>query len=201
MDLKYDVYNLQNAVGSGESRQYVRLIQQEPMTTQELESAIQERCSLTRGDVAAVLSELHDLCVQSFKFGRRFYIPGIGYFSLSAGLEIPESNPDKKITAKEVRITGINFRPETKLLKEVSLNTTFVRDRHTTQSPKYSEEKLWAKLKDFLKDESFITCSTFRFISGLTQYSAQKWLLHFCSKGLLVKDGPQKSPIYRLKEK
>ena len=66
MDLKYDIYSISNAAGSGEQRKYVRLQQQEAMTASELEATIQNRCSLTKGDVAAVLKELHDIAVQEF---------------------------------------------------------------------------------------------------------------------------------------
>lgn len=75
MDLKYDIYTIKNSQGTGENRQYVRLVQHEPMTDKELETAIQNRCSLTKGDVAAVLRELHDICVQEFTMGRRVHIP------------------------------------------------------------------------------------------------------------------------------
>ena len=50
MDLKYDIYTIKNSQGTGENRQYVRLVQHEPMTDKELEAAIQNRCSLTKGD-------------------------------------------------------------------------------------------------------------------------------------------------------
>lgn len=84
MELKYDIYMLNNAQGTGEKRQYVRIVQHEPMTEKQLQEKIQSRCSLTKGDVAAVLAELHDLLVEEFSMGRRFYIPEIGYFSMSA---------------------------------------------------------------------------------------------------------------------
>ncbi len=199
MELKYDIYTLANSQGTGENRQYVRLVQHEPMTAKQLEATIQQRCSLTKGDVAAVLSELHDLCVQAFSEGRRFYIPEIGYFSLSAGLEMPEDNPDKKITGKEVRITGINFRPEASILKEVNQNVHFVRSKYTNQSTQYTEEKLLAKIKEYLQENRYITCRIMRILFGLTQYTAQKWLNHFCDKGIMVKDGTPRSPIYFLK--
>ena len=101
MELKYDIYSIQNAIGSGERRKYVRIKQHEPLTAKELETKIQNRCSLTKGDVAAVLCELHDIAVEEFSQGCQFYIPEIGYFSLSVGLGMPENNPDKKITGKD----------------------------------------------------------------------------------------------------
>ena len=154
MELKYDIYMLNNAQGTGEKRQYIRIVQHEPMTEKQLQEKIQSRCSLTKGDVAAVLAELHDLLVEEFSMGRRFYIPEIGYFSMSASLEMPEENPDKKITGKEVRITGINFRPEGKLMEEVQRNVHFVRSRYSNQSTKYSEEKMLEKIKHPLRLDS-----------------------------------------------
>ena len=199
MDLKYDVYTIINAEGSGEERKYVRLKQHEAMTAHELEATIQQRCSLTKGDVAAVLSELHDICVEEFSLGRRFYIPEIGYFSMSASLDMPKDNPDKKITGMEVSITGINFRPEAKLLEQVQRNTHFVRSKYTSQSTQYTEEKLLAKIKEYLQENRYVTTRILRILFGLTPYMAQKWLNHFCEKGIMVKEGTQHAPIYFLK--
>ena len=53
MELKYDIYKLHNSQGTGEERQYVRIIQHEPMSEKALQERIQNRCSLTKGDVAA----------------------------------------------------------------------------------------------------------------------------------------------------
>ena len=199
MELKYDIYTLNNAQGIGEKRQYVRLVQHEPLTAKELQEKIETRCSLTKGDVAAVLSELHDICVEEFSMGRRFYIPEIGYFSMSASLDMPKDNPDKKITGMEVSITGINFRPEAKLLEQVQRNTHFVRSKYTSQSTQYTEEKLLAKIKEYLQENRYITTRILRILFGLTPYMVQKWLTHFCEKGIMVKEGTQHAPIYFLK--
>lgn len=199
MELKYDIYTLNNTQGIGEKRQYVRLIQHEPLTAKELQEKIETRCSLTKGDVAAVLSELHDICVEEFSLGRRFYIPEIGYFSLSASLDMPKDNPDKKITGMEVSITGINFRPEAKLLEQVQRYTHFVRSKYTSQSTQYTEEKLLAKIKEYLQENRYITTRILRILFGLTPYMAQKWLNHFCEKGVMVKEGTPHAPIYFLK--
>lgn len=199
MELKYDLYKIKNSQGTGEDRQFVRLIQHEAVTARQLQEMIQNRCSLTKGDVAAVLSELRDIAVHEFKMGRRFYIPEIGYFSLSASLEMPEENPDKKITGKEVRITGINFRPEAGFLHEVQRGVRFVRSRYSNQSTFYSEESLLSKIKEYLQTNRYITCKVLRIQFGLTQYTAKKWLNYFCEKGIMVKEGTPQSPIYFLK--
>ena len=48
MELKYDIYMLNNAQGIGEKHQYVRIVQHEPMTEKQLQEKIQNRCSLTK---------------------------------------------------------------------------------------------------------------------------------------------------------
>ena len=198
MDLKYDVYTITNAEGSGEERKYVRLKQHEAMTASELEATIQQRCTLTKGDVAAVFTELHDIVVSEFSMGRRVYVPELGYFSLAVNLEMPEDNPDKKITGKEVRLRGINFRPEAGLLQEIDRNVHFIRSEYTGRSNVFTEKKLWTVLQEFFQENRYLTISLMRMKFGLSRHMAQKWIDHFIDKGLLVKDGSPRSPIYFL---
>ena len=198
MDLKYDVYTITNAEGSGEERKYVRLKQHEAMTASELEATIQQRCTLTKGDVAAVFTELHDIVVSEFSMGRRVYVPKLGYFSLAVNLEVPEDNPDKKITGKEVRLRGINFRPEAGLLQEIDRNVHFIRSEYTGRSNVFTEKKLWTVLQKFFQENRYLTISLMRMKFGLSRHMAQKWIDHFIDKGLLVKDGSPRSPIYFL---
>ena len=201
MALKYDVYTITNAEGSGEERKYVRLKQHEAMTASELEATIQQRCTLTKGDVAAVFTELHDIVVSEFSMGRRVYVPKLGYFSLAVNLEVPEDNPDKKITGKEVRLRGINFRPEAGLLQEIDRNVHFIRSEYTGRSNVFTEKKLWTVLQEFFQENRYLTISLMRMKFGLSRHMAQKWIDHFIDKGLLVKDGSPRSPIYFLNSK
>ena len=199
MQLKYDLYTINNAMGSGKSRRYVRLILREPLTSRELEAAIEKRCSLTKGDVAAVLTELRDLCVQAFIEGRRFYIPEIGYLSLSASLNVDDNNADRKVTGHDVRIAGINFRPEASLVKEVSQGIRFVRTKHSNQSCQYTEQQMSEQVRAYLKEHGYITCKMMRTQFGLTQYLAQKWLNRLCNAGVIAKEGVPRFPLYVLK--
>ena len=199
MQLKYDLYTINNAMGSGKSRRYVRLILREPLTARELEAAIEKRCSLTKGDVAAVLTELRDLCVQAFIESRRFYIPEIGYFSLAASLNVDDNNADRKVTGNDVRIAGINFRPEASLVKEVSQGVRFVRTKNSNQSSQYTEQQMSEQVKAYLKEHNYITCKIMRTQFGLTQYLAQKWLNRLCNAGVIAKEGVLRFPLYVLK--
>ncbi len=198
MLLKYNICTLNNSEGKGESRQYVRLMQDEHITAKQLQQQIQNRSSLTRGDVVAVLSELRDLAIHEFQLGHRFYMPGIGYFTMAASLEMAEESTDKKITGKEVRLTGINFRPETGFLQEIQQGIRFVRNPYSAQSIQYTEDSLLSRIREYLQTNRYITCKIMRTEFGLTRYSAQKWLTHFCNKGIMVKAGTLHAPIYFL---
>ena len=48
MELKYDIYMLNNAQGTGEKRQYIRIVQHEPMTEKQLRghlrASVRTRC-------------------------------------------------------------------------------------------------------------------------------------------------------------
>ena len=151
--------------------------------------------------MAAVLSELHDIVVSEFSMGRRVYIPELGYFSLAVNLEMPADKPNKKITGKEVRLRGINFRPEAGLLREIDRNIHFVRSQYSSRSTIFTEEKLWARLQEYFQKNRYLTIKLMRILFGLSRHMAQKWINHFIAKGLLVKDGTPRSPIYFLNDK
>ena len=55
MAIKYEIQKLKNAQGKGDERRFVRIYEQEPMTADELQTQIQDNCSLTKSDVAATL--------------------------------------------------------------------------------------------------------------------------------------------------
>lgn len=196
MELKYDVYTIQNAEGTGEERRYVRLQQQDPKSGNELARSIEECCTLTDSDVKAMFAVLHDYAVQEMSEGRRFCVPGLGYFSLSVELEQDSEQPDKKIRGNDIRLRGITFRPEQQLLREIGRRVSFVRSKYTSQSVKYTEEELWGKVTEYFKTTRLLTSRAMQKEFGLTQYSAQKWLNLFVAKGLLTKDGTRHSPVY-----
>ena len=84
-------------------------------------------------------------------------------------------------------------------MEEVQRNVHFVRSRYSNQSTKYSEAKMLQTIKEYLQKNRYITTRIMRIHLGLTPYRAQKWLNHFCEKGIMEKEGTQQTPIYFLK--
>ena len=201
MNVNYDIYIINNASGQNKTRKYVQLKQADPMTETELQKTIQSHCSLTKGDVAAVLTELHDIVIREFAMGRRVYIPGLGYFSMSAEIDALNKNSEKKITGKEIRLRRINFRPEKGIMSELKRSVCFVRTKRSSKSNEYAENQILVRMEEYLRKNRFITCSIMRRMFGLTQYTAQKWLNLFVEKNVIQKDGTRRFPIYFLNTK
>lgn len=201
MNVNYDIYIINNASGQNKTRKYVQLKQADPMTETELQKTIQSHCSLTKGDVAAVLTELHDIVIREFAMGRRVYIPGLGYFSMSAEIDALNKNSGKKITGKEIRLRRINFRPEKGIMSELKRSVCFVRTKRSSKSNEYAENQIIVRMEEYLRKNRFITCSIMRRMFGLTQYTAQKWLNLFVEKNVIQKDGTRRFPIYFLNTK
>ena len=80
MSIKYEIHSIKNSEGTGKERHFARIFEQEPMTATQLESHIQNNCSLTKSDVRATLMSLRECIAHELSRGNRVYIPEIGYF-------------------------------------------------------------------------------------------------------------------------
>lgn len=201
MAIQYEIHSIHNAQGNGEERKYVRLKDHEPMTPKQIEQHIEQACTLTRGDVQAVMTSLHDLIVTELSHGARFYIPEVGYLSLSVTTELPEHRGMDKMTGNDIRLRNINFKPTAELLGEVSRNLHFERSRYSSKSRQYTEEQLWDKMVAFIQEHGYICRRDLEFHFHLRQQTALKWLKYFTEKGALVKKGALNAPVYFLSAK
>ena len=103
MSIKYEIHGIKNAKGDGKEQKYVHLFAHEAQSDHALEDDIQANCSLTKADVRAAFSALRDHMVRALASGSRFHLPGVGYFSLSVGLDAPDDLPDDKMRADYIR--------------------------------------------------------------------------------------------------
>lgn len=200
MSIKYEIQSIQNSQGTGQERSFARIFENEQMSARQLEEQIQSSCSLTKGDVEATLSALHDYMISELSKGNRFYIPSIGYFSLSVDLDMPEGKPADKARADCLSVRNIKFRPEASVLQEVKKNVRFERANFSTKSKVHTEEKMLEKIREYLSVNSCINRRTMEMLFGLRQNAALKWLKHFTDTGVLRKEGAKNSPVYFIGE-
>lgn len=200
MSIKYEIHSIKNSKGSGKEQEYVRIFDYPPKTVRQLESHIQNSCSLTKGDVQATLMTLRDCMIHELIQGNRVHIPEIGYFSLAVDLDMPDGMPMEKVRGDYISVRNIKFRPESELLDEVKRNVRFERAKFSSKSRRYTEEELLAKIKDYLATNNCITRRDLELNFGLRQSAALKCLKHFTEIGILIKEGARNSPVYFLKK-
>lgn len=200
MAIKYEIQKLKNAQGKGDERRFVRIYEQEPMTADELQTQIQDNCSLTKSDVVATLKALSELMKQELASGRRFYLPDIGYFKLSVDLSMSENTLTDKIRADNISVRNIKFRPNSVMLRHVKTKARFERSCSATISRQYTEEELQTRLRAYLNTHACLTRRDLERDFGLRQGMALKWLRHFTETGILRKEGVRTAPVYFLRE-
>lgn len=198
MEIKYEIHTIENSQGTGKKRVYIQLRNNKAMTVDELSKEIQESCTVTPSDVKAVMSEICHIAIRELSNGSRFYLPEIGYLSLSVGNVPPSQKSNGKLTGKDIYVKNINFKPEKKLLNQIQRNVHFAKSDYTTISAKYSEETMWTKVAEFLTTHRYITRRMMRSEFGLSDYKAKQWLEQFVKSGKLSKEGTRHQPIYFL---
>lgn len=198
MSIKYEIQSIKNAQGTGEERHFARIFEYEPMTDRQLAKKIQASCSLTEGDIAATLSALRETMIYELSHGNRFFLPGIGYFSLSAEMNFPKDKPIEKVRGNNICVRNIKFRPEASMLQEIKGAVRFERADYSTQSKKYTEEEMLEKIKTYFATSPYINRRIMELTFGLRQSAALKWLQHFTKAGILLKEGARNSPVYFL---
>ena len=196
MNIKYEIHALDNAKGSGNKQKFVSLRLRSPMTEEMMENEIQEACSLTKGDVKAVLAEIRQLVVRQLAHGSRFWVPGIGWLWLSAGLNKDALAGKREITGKDIYPRAIRFRADHKLFEEVAQQVSFTKSGYSTISAKYTEAELWPKVSDFLDHNIFITNKDMREEFGLSAYKARLWLNRLVESGKLLRKKKLHMNIY-----
>jgi hypothetical protein len=196
MSVKYEIHTLKNAGGKGDERKYVVLRRSKPLNENEMEQRIQNSCTLTVGDVKAVLSELRAMAVEQLREGKRFCLPGIGWLSLTTVLDKKAQGKDYKVTGNDIYPKGIRFDMDGKFFDDVTRGLGFEKSKYSTKSQTYSEEDLWQKIAAYLSKKGCITCGILQREFGLSRYYANKWLALFLKEGKIRKAGTVHNIIY-----
>lgn len=197
MNVKYDVREIENSQGTGENRQYVRLLFNDTMSRRQLSEDISKNCTLKPSDVEAVLVELGEVMHDKLATGHRVYLPEIGYFSLKVKLEMPEGQ--EKVRGSYIHVKNVNFKPEVSLLKKLKNDVRFERAMKTMRSQKYTDEEMTAGVITYLENNRFITRRLIETEFYLRKSMAYFWLSRLVELGVLTKAGTKNAPVYYIK--
>lgn len=198
MSIKYEIQTIRNSQGCGKDRYFARIFEHEQLTGRQLETLIQTNCSLTIGDIHAVLIALREQMLHQLSTGRRVHIPEIGYFSLAVNIDLPDDNSASKARANDIRVRNIHFRPDMSLLNDIRQQTQFESAQFSTVSKKYTEESLRMGICEYFETHHYINRRILEKNFSLRKNTALAWLKHFTETGLLRKEGAHNAPMYFL---
>lgn len=198
MNVKYEIHTINNALGMGEDRNYIQLHEYGGMNGDELEEHLHSHYMLPRGEVKAVLAAITDCMTHELTGGRKVCLPGIGYFSICAGLDKECRAQETPANAGDIRVKKIRFRPCAKLLDNVRRSTRFERDRYSTRSKTYTEDEMERLLTEYLGKNGFISRKTMETEFRLRTSTAYKWVRLMLEKGVIKRLGAKHSPLYVL---
>lgn len=196
MAVKYEIKTIKNASGAGNARTYVHLQTDGAMTERELTAAVEKACTLTESDVLAVLTALRTLAVRELSEGRRFCVPGLGYISLSAGLDDEAAESGKAVRGTDIHLRGLNFRPERQLVNTLASRVRFERARPASASTTYTDEALWEQLSPYLDEHHTITVRRLQSVFDVARAAAYAHIAAYVADGRLVNAGTPRMPVY-----
>jgi len=194
MNIKYNVHTINNSGGSGEARVYARAQLARPISPQALEQHISHSCTLTAGDIRAVLASLEHIMAQELAAGHRFHLPGIGYFAPKVSANRPLDR--QKIRGTHLYTSTIRFSPEAQLLRRVKADTHYERMQGSTGSVAYTPDEMGKKITAYLESHRLITRKDMEEAFGLRKTTAQRWLATLREQGIIVREGTRKYPVY-----
>lgn len=200
MAIKYEIHYLPNAGGEGKTRRFAHIFEEPAMKDQQVIERLAKHSYMGEGEVSAVLMNLRHMIEEDLRDGRRVNIPGIGYLSLSADLDMDELKPDSKVRADYVSMRGIKFRANTNLVKEVKRKVHFEKSQYTSRSYPFSEETLKEKIREYLKTNRSINRRVLEREFYIRKQTALNWLNRLVDSGFLIKEGARNSPVYFLAE-
>lgn len=185
MAIKYEIHYLPNAGGEGETRRFAHVFEEPAMTDNQMVERLAKHSCIGEAEATSVLMKLRDIIEEDLQEGRRVNIPGIGYLSLSADLDMDELKPDSKVRADYVSVRGIKFRPNADLLKTVKRRVKF-------------EKSLKEKIREYLKTNRSINRRVLEREFYIRKQTALNWLNRLVDSGFLIKEGARNSPVYFL---
>lgn len=198
MAIKYDIKRIKRSKITSSSQEYVHLRTEAALTDRQISAQIQDSCSLTEADVHASLTAIAHSLMKELMRGSSFHIAGVGYFYLSAKLNLPEGKSIDKVRADYISVRGIRFRPEAKLLNELQQKAQFERAAATPNPPEYTDEELLELIYNYIGTNGYIARRNVETEFGLRKTEALKRLKRFAENGDLRKAGARNSPIYLL---
>lgn len=196
MPILFDFYVSPSDSGKGEKEKYhARVVRSHTVQIDDIVNNISKRCTLSKGDIRAVLDELGDEIVYNLCEGNRVYLPGIGYFYLS--LSTPKEVDPKTTRSQSIGIKAVEFRADSILKNNLESHARFERSDIKVHSSRLDSYEIDALLEDYFHKNDFLTRIKFEKLCGFTKTTAQRHLQRLMDEGRLVNVNTRHNPIYK----
>ncbi len=196
MAITFDFYQSPSPETDGEKikKYHARVVGGQTIDMDDLVRHISQRCTLSKGDIQAVLIELSEEIAHGLLNGNRINIPGIGNFSLS--LKAPKDANPVNTYAQNIQVKQIEYRPDYQLKQRVTTDAIFERSKEKVHSAQISINEIDALLTDYFKENAYITRARFEELCHFTRNTAQRHLKRLVKEGRLVNTNTIHQPMY-----
>lgn len=196
MPILFDFYVSPSDSEKEEKEKYhARVVRSHTVQIDDIVNNISKRCTLSKGDIRAVLDELGDELVYNLCEGDRIYLPGIGYFYLS--LSAPKDANPKTTRSQNIGIKAVEFRADSILKKGLENHSQFERSDIKVHSSRLDSYEIDTLLVDYFHKNEFLTRIKFEELCGFTKTTAQRHLQRLVDESKLVNVNTRHNPIYK----
>ena len=196
MTIHFDWFETPKPNAEGKTTLHARPCFNGTTDTKTIAKHIQQRCSLTVGDIVGVLSELSDVIGYEMQNGRQVHLKGLGYFAPTLGVD-GEVTADMKLQVRnrKVRFKSVSFRPDKEFRASIG-GPRLQKTRFVSHSLKHTKEEIQQQLTAYFADHAFLTRSSLQTLLGLKKSAACTLLQTLKKEGSVLNEGTPRQPIY-----
>ncbi len=193
MAIDFEFYQNPDPSGEGNEKFHVRPVTRDTVGTNEICKKIQISCSLTEGDVRAVLSALKTEILWNVQNSNRVHLEGIGYFE--AGLKVIREVVPEKTRSASVYCDSLNFRAD-KIMKQQLLQIPTARAEFKKHSTRLSDKTVDKKVAEYLSEHPSMTRHDLQQLCGFTNYLAHKHIKRMLAENKIRNINTRQQPVY-----
>lgn len=202
MAITFDFYRTPPAQGEEKDvkeKYYARVVGGKTVDLETMIPHIQQRSTLSKGDISAVVDEIGVELLNQLCEGNHVYLPGIGYFSLS--LSAPKEANPAETHNQHIQVKKVEFRADQQLKDALKEKAKFKRSELKHHSSTLSDEAIEQLLRDAFRETPYVSRPDFAELSGLTRTTSQRQLDRLIEEGKLIKRGSFRFPTYHPTDK
>ena len=178
---------------AGKTFYHVRQVKGTALTNSELREKIVAATTITGSDYDGFIRALKDYIPRVLNDGHDLHIEGLGTFFLKLRIAqkkdadgkryTPKFERPEDITARNVTIAGIGFKPDKELNESVTkVEHSFCNIKDASHSAKVTRSKWLKGLNELIEEQGFFTLRDIIYKFHLTPYMANKMLVELVSE-------------------